>query len=138
MSSLLHPVAHLGSGAVQVFGRIRQWDSITLERSDERLRSHRPKRPYAFVVLAIITLIFSGRAELNTPTDILPNTGLTVGDVAHVYLSGPPQTHSVLVGGYQAVLLEVLKAPTLAFVSGVKSKIPQILRTLPAGVSITH
>src|SRR6267142_2635552 len=65
---------------------------------------------------------------------------VTVGDVAHVYLGGPPQTNSVLVGGHQAVLLEVLKAgnaSTLAVVAGVKAKIPQILRTLPAGVSIT-
>jgi multidrug efflux pump subunit AcrB len=65
---------------------------------------------------------------------------VTVGDVAHVYLGGPPQTNSVLVGGHQAVLLEVLKAgnaSTLAVVAGVKARIPQILRTLPAGVKIT-
>src|SRR5579871_4924195 len=65
---------------------------------------------------------------------------VTVGDVAHVYLGGPPQTNSVLVHGQQAVLLEVLKAgdaSTLAVVAGVKAKIPQILRTLPAGVKIT-
>jgi multidrug efflux pump subunit AcrB len=65
---------------------------------------------------------------------------VTIGDVAHVYLGGPPQTNSVLVGGHQAVLLEVLKAgdaSTLAVVAGVKAKIPQILRTLPAGVKIT-
>jgi multidrug efflux pump subunit AcrB len=65
---------------------------------------------------------------------------VTVGDVAHVYLGGPPQTNSVLVGGHQAVLLEVLKAgnaSTLAVVAGVKAKIPQILQTLPPGVKIT-
>jgi multidrug efflux pump subunit AcrB len=65
---------------------------------------------------------------------------VTVGDVAHVYLGGPPQTNSVLVGGHQAVLLEVLKAgnaSTLAVVAGVKARIPQILQTLPAGVKIT-
>jgi multidrug efflux pump subunit AcrB len=65
---------------------------------------------------------------------------VTVGDVAHVYLGGPPQTNSVLVHGQQAVLLEILKAgdaSTLAVVAGVKAKIPQILRTLPAGVKIT-
>jgi multidrug efflux pump subunit AcrB len=74
------------------------------------------------------------------PIKQVGNTVVTVGDVAHVYLGGPPQTNSVLVGGHQAVLLEVLKAgdaSTLAVVSGVKAKIPQILRTLPAGVSIT-
>jgi multidrug efflux pump subunit AcrB len=65
---------------------------------------------------------------------------VTVGDVAHVYLGGPPQTNSVLVHGQQAVLLEILKAgdaSTLAVVAGVKAKIPQILQTLPAGVKIT-
>jgi multidrug efflux pump subunit AcrB len=63
-----------------------------------------------------------------------------VGDVAHVYLGGPPQTNSVLVHGQQAVLLEILKAgdaSTLAVVAGVKAKIPQLLQTLPAGVKIT-
>ncbi len=65
---------------------------------------------------------------------------VTVGDVAHVYLGGPPQTNAVLVRGQQAVLLEVLKAgdaSTLAVVAGVKAKIPQIERVLPAGVKIT-
>jgi len=65
---------------------------------------------------------------------------VTVGDVAHVHLGGPPQTNAVLVRGRQAVLLEVLKAgdaSTLAVVAGVKAKIPQIERLLPAGVRIT-
>ena len=68
------------------------------------------------------------------------NAIVTVGDVAHVYLGGPPQTNVVLVHGQQAVLLEILKAgnaSTLSVVSGVKAKIPAILRTLPAGVKIT-
>jgi multidrug efflux pump subunit AcrB len=65
---------------------------------------------------------------------------VTVGDVAHVYLGGQPQTNAVLVRGHQAVLLEVLKAgdaSTLAIVSGVRAKLPQIERTLPPGVKIT-
>jgi multidrug efflux pump subunit AcrB len=65
---------------------------------------------------------------------------VTLGDVANVYLGGQPQTNTVLVKGRQAVLLEVLKtgnASTLAIVSGVKAKIPEILRTLPSGVKIT-
>src|SRR6202046_4866018 len=65
---------------------------------------------------------------------------VTVGDVANVYLGGQPQTNAVLVRGHQAVLLEVLKAgdaSTLAIVSGVKAKIPEILRTLPKGVKLT-
>ena len=65
---------------------------------------------------------------------------VTLGDVAHVYLGGPPQTNAVLVHGRQAVLIEVLKAgdaSTLEVVAGVKQKIPQIERLLPPGVKIT-
>jgi multidrug efflux pump subunit AcrB len=65
---------------------------------------------------------------------------VTVGDVANVYLGGPPQTNVVLVHGQQAVLLEILKAgdaSTLSVVAGVKAKIPQIEKTLPPGVKIT-
>jgi multidrug efflux pump subunit AcrB len=65
---------------------------------------------------------------------------VTVGDVANVYLGGPPQTNAVLVHGHQAVLLEILKAgdaSTLSVVAGVKAKIPQIEKTLPDGVKIT-
>jgi multidrug efflux pump subunit AcrB len=65
---------------------------------------------------------------------------VTVGDVANVYLGGPPQTNAVLVRGHQAVLLEILKAgdaSTLSVVAGVKAKIPQLEKTLPAGVKIT-
>jgi multidrug efflux pump subunit AcrB len=67
-------------------------------------------------------------------------TVVTVGDVAYVHLGGPPQTNTVLVRGHQAILLEVLKAgdaSTLAVVAGVKAKIPEIEKTLPAGVRIT-
>jgi multidrug efflux pump subunit AcrB len=65
---------------------------------------------------------------------------VTLGDVAHVHRGGPPQTNAVLVHGHQAVLLEVLKsgdASTLSVVAGVKAKLPEIERTLPAGVKIT-
>jgi multidrug efflux pump subunit AcrB len=65
---------------------------------------------------------------------------VTVGDVAYVHLGGPPQTNTVLVKGHQSVLLEILKAgdaSTLAVVAGVKAKIPQLEKTLPAGVKIT-
>jgi multidrug efflux pump subunit AcrB len=65
---------------------------------------------------------------------------VTMRDVANVYLGGPPQTNAVLVGGQQAVLLEILKAgdaSTLDVVAGVKAKIPEIEKTLPEGVRIT-
>src|SRR6202034_1210121 len=74
------------------------------------------------------------------PIKQVGNTVVTVSDVAHVYLGGPPQTNAVLVQGRQAVLLEILKAgdaSTLAIVAGVKAKIPEIERTLPPGVKIT-
>src|SRR6202140_659816 len=74
------------------------------------------------------------------PIKQVANTVVTVGDVANVYLGGPPQTNAVLVRGRQAVLIEVLNAgdaSTLAIVAGGKAKIPQILQTLPPGVKIT-
>jgi multidrug efflux pump subunit AcrB len=95
---------------------------------------------------AIDFLVHTNAQPVNVATfNSLPikqvgNTVVTVGDVAHVYLGGPPQTNAVLVRGRQAVLIEVLKAgdaSTLAIVTGVKAKIPQIERTLPPGVKIT-
>jgi multidrug efflux pump subunit AcrB len=74
------------------------------------------------------------------PIKQVGNTVVTVADVAHVHRGGQPQTNAVLVHGRQAVLLQVLKAgdaSTLAIVAGVKAKIPEIERTLPAGVKIT-
>jgi multidrug efflux pump subunit AcrB len=74
------------------------------------------------------------------PIKQVGNTVVTVGDVAHVYLGGPPQTNAVLVRGRQSVLIEILKAgdaSTLAIVAGVKAKIPEIVRTLPPGVKIS-
>jgi multidrug efflux pump subunit AcrB len=80
-------------------------------------------------------------ATFNTlPIKKVGGAVITMGDVAHVYLGGPPQTNAVLVRGRQAVLLDVLKAgdsSTLAVVAGVKAKIPQIERVLPPGVKIT-
>ncbi len=61
-------------------------------------------------------------------------------DVAHVHPGGPPQQNIVMVKGQQAVLLQILKtgdASTLAVVAGVRAKLPQLLKTLPAGVTIT-
>jgi multidrug efflux pump subunit AcrB len=80
-------------------------------------------------------------ATFNTlPVKQADGTVVTLGDLAYVHLGGPPQTNAVLVRGHQAVLLEVLKtgdASTLAVVAGVKAKIPEVERTLPAGVKIT-
>jgi CzcA family heavy metal efflux pump len=91
-------------------------------------------------------LVETNASPMNVSTfNSLPikQTGLavvTIGDVAHVHLGGPPQTNTVLVRGHQSVLLEVLKAgdaSTLAVVAGVKAKLPRIERTLPAGVRIS-
>ena len=80
-------------------------------------------------------------ATFNTlPIKQVGGAVVTVGDVAHVYLGGPPQTNAVLVRGRQAVLLDVLKAgdaSTLDVVAGVRAKVAQIKRLLPPGVKIT-
>jgi multidrug efflux pump subunit AcrB len=95
---------------------------------------------------ALDFLVETNASPVNVATfDSLPikqvgGTVVTVGDVAHVHLGGPPQTNAVLVRGRQSVLIEVLKAgdaSTLAVVAGVKAKLPQLEQTLPAGVKIT-
>jgi multidrug efflux pump subunit AcrB len=61
-------------------------------------------------------------------------------DVAFVHRGGPPQQNAVLVKGHQSILLQILKtgdASTLAVVSGVRAKIPELLKTLAAGITIT-
>jgi len=52
------------------------------------------KRPYTFVVLAILILIFGGRAALNTPTDIFPNIGIPVVAVVWTYNGLTPEDMS--------------------------------------------
>src|SRR4030088_2767580 len=65
---------------------------------------------------ALDFLVVTNASPVNVASfDALPikqvgNTVVTVGDVAHVYLGGPPQTNSVLVHGHQSVLLEILKS----------------------------
>jgi multidrug efflux pump subunit AcrB len=68
------------------------------------------------------------------------NAVITLGDVAYVHRGGPPQTNMVLVKGKQAILIEILKsghASTLAVVAGIKKMLPQVLKTLPQGITIT-
>src|SRR6267378_3894308 len=52
------------------------------------------KRPYTFVVLAILNLIFGGRAALRTPTDIFPNIGIPVVAVVWTYNGLTPEDMS--------------------------------------------
>ncbi len=74
------------------------------------------------------------------PIKTVDGATVTLRDVAYVHRGSPPQINAVLVHGKQAVLIEILKngdASTLAVVAGVKAKLPGILQTLPAGVTIT-
>src|SRR6266404_410250 len=52
------------------------------------------KRPYTFVVLAVLILIFGGRAALRTPTDIFPNIGIPVVAVVWTYSGLTPEDMS--------------------------------------------
>src|SRR5712675_3555459 len=52
------------------------------------------KRPYTFVVLAILILIFGGRAALRTPTDIFPNIAIPVVAVVWTYNGLTPEDMS--------------------------------------------
>ena len=76
----------------------------------------------------------------NLPIKQVGNAIVYLRDVAYAHMGGPPQTNMVLVHGRQAVLMVVLKtgdASTLAVVAGVRRMIPEIEKTLPAGVTIT-
>src|ERR1700747_645720 len=52
------------------------------------------KRPYTFVVLAVLILIFGGRAALQTPTDIFPNIRIPVVAVVWTYNGLTPEDMS--------------------------------------------
>jgi multidrug efflux pump subunit AcrB len=76
----------------------------------------------------------------NLPIKTVGNATVYLRDVAYVHAGSQPQMNAVLVKGHQAVLIEILKsgdASTLSIVDGIKAQIPQILKTLPAGVQIT-
>jgi multidrug efflux pump subunit AcrB len=47
-------------------------------------------RPYTFVVMAILILIFGGLAAFRTPTDIFPNIGIPVISAVWSYTGLPP------------------------------------------------
>jgi multidrug efflux pump subunit AcrB len=52
------------------------------------------RRPYTFVVLAILILLFGGRAAMRTPTDIFPNIGIPVVAVVWTYNGLTPEDMS--------------------------------------------
>src|SRR5580658_7172593 len=47
-------------------------------------------RPYTFVVMAILILIFGTLSAFRTPTDIFPNIGIPVVSVVWSYTGLPP------------------------------------------------
>src|SRR5580704_16363150 len=47
-------------------------------------------RPYTFVVMAILVLIFGALSAFRTPTDIFPNIGIPVISVVWGYTGLPP------------------------------------------------
>ncbi len=52
------------------------------------------KRPYTFVVLSIVILLFGGLAVLRTPTDVFPNIGIPVVSVIWTYTGLTPEDMS--------------------------------------------
>ena len=49
------------------------------------------ERPYTFIVLALLILILSPVAILNTPTDIFPNINIPVVAVSWTYTGMNPE-----------------------------------------------
>jgi multidrug efflux pump subunit AcrB len=72
--------------------------------SDPRLQESHPRmlaivrialeRPYTFVVMAMLILIFGVRAWIGTPTDIFPDIGIPVISVVWTYNGLPPDDMS--------------------------------------------
>ena len=60
-------------------------------------------------------------------------------DVAYVHEGSPPQTNLVRVNGSRAVLMTILKAgaaSTLNVIDGIKSLLPRVEESLPAGLNV--
>jgi CzcA family heavy metal efflux pump len=62
-------------------------------------------RPYTFIVMALMILIFGPLAAIRTPTDIFPNIGIPVVGVAFSYAGlSPDDMSSRIVGNYERFL----------------------------------
>ena len=62
-------------------------------------------RPYTFVVMAILILIFGVQAAIRTPTDIFPNIGIPVVSVVWSYTGLPPDDMAGrILSGYERAL----------------------------------
>ena len=106
--------------------------NIVLPAGDEKIG------PIDFMVVTNATPL---RIEAfnNLPIKQVGNATVYLRDVAYAHEGGPPQQNIVMVKGQQAILLQILKtgdASTLAVVAGVRAKLPEILKTLPPGISI--
>ena len=66
-------------------------------------------RPYTFVVMAILVMIFGVMSAIRTPTDIFPNIGIPVISVVWNYTGLPPDDMSGrIVTPYERVLSTVV------------------------------
>ena len=73
------------------------------------------------------------------PVKKVNGTVIAVRDVAYVHEGSPPQTNLVRVNGSRAVLMTILKAgaaSTLNVIDGVKSLLPRVQESLPAGLNV--
>src|SRR6185295_10081839 len=62
-------------------------------------------RPYTFIVMALMILIFGPLAAIRTPTDIFPNIGIPVVGVAFTYNGlSPDEMASRLLSNYERFL----------------------------------
>ena len=62
-------------------------------------------RPYTFIVMALMILIFGPLAALRTPTDIFPNIGIPVVGVAFTYTGlSPDEMSSRMIANYERFL----------------------------------
>jgi multidrug efflux pump subunit AcrB len=76
----------------------------------------------------------------NLPIKTVNGTVIYMRDVAYVHDGSPPQTNVVKVAGKNAVLLSVIKAgatSTLTIIAGIKSLLPGVSATLPAGLNLS-
>ena len=85
------------------------------------------RRPYTFVVLAVLIALFGLRAALTTPTDIFPNINIPVIAVAFNYTGMPPdEMEKRVVGQFERILtttvndIEHIESQSLSGVGVVK------------------
>ena len=94
---------HCGIKAeVRIHGRCAQIKDTGVMTAIVRLAL---SRPYTFVVMAILILIFGALSAIRTPTDIFPNIGIPVISVVWSYTGLPPDDMSNrILSGYERAL----------------------------------